>query len=94
MSAEEMEAMAATINQAFDERPPVSMLLVFEYYDGLKTGAGLDVETFKSQFRSLAKVDKYAVVGAPSAAATLINVMDNVIPVDARTFDASDQQAA
>ncbi len=86
--------MAANMNDAFDAHPTVSMLLLFEVYDGVQAGAGLDLETMKAQFKSLAKVDKYAVVGAPSAAETLITVMDKIIPVDARTFDASDEQAA
>jgi hypothetical protein len=94
VSAADMKAMATTMNAAFDLHPSVSMLLIFEHYEGTETGAGLDIETISSQFRALAKVDKYAVVGAPSAAATMIRVMDKIIPTDARTFAAGDEPAA
>ncbi|MDB5658961.1 MAG: hypothetical protein JWS10_1576 [Cypionkella sp.] len=94
VQAEDLKAMAETMNNAFDVHSSVSMLLIFEQYEGVETGAGFDMETFKSQFRSLAKVDKYAVVGAPSIASTMINVMDKVIPTDARTFERSEELAA
>ena len=60
----------------------------------MDAGAGWDMNVWKSQFRSLAKVDKYAVVGAPSFAETMINVSDKIIPTDARTFAASEEIAA
>lgn len=94
VSAEDLQGMAKIMNDAFDRHESVSMLLVFDQFEGLENGAGFDMDTLKSQFRSLANVDKYAVVGAPSAAATVINVMDKVIPTDARTFDRSDEAAA
>lgn len=94
VSAEDMKAMATTMNDAFDAQDPVSMLLIFEDYEGVDAGAGFDMETLTSQFRSLSKVDRYAVVGAPSFTATVIMVMDKVIPVDVRTFERSEEQAA
>lgn len=92
--ADDLQAMAKTMNSAFDNYPSVSMLLIFEQYEGLEAGAGLDLDTLTSQFRSLANVDRYAVVGAPHAAATMISLMDKIIPTDAQTFDADDEQVA
>ncbi len=94
VQAEDLKAMGATMNEAFDVHPSISMLLIFEDFEGLDAGAGLDLQTIKSQFRSLAKVDKYAVVGAPLLASTMITVMDKLIPTDARTFDRADEPAA
>lgn len=94
INAVDMKAMGVIMNDAFDVHPSVSMLLIFDQFEGLDLGAGFDKETFTSQFRSLAKVDKYAVVGAPSVASTMINVMDKVIPTDARTFLRSEEAAA
>jgi hypothetical protein len=92
--ADDLRAMAETMNAAFDVQPAVSMLLIFDAYEGVETGAGFDVQTLTSQFRSLVKVDKYAVVGAPGFASGMINVMDKIIPTDARTFDAGDEAMA
>lgn len=94
LTAKDLKAMGATMNDAFDLHPSLSMLLVFEQFEGVEAGAGFDMETVRSQFRSLAKVDKYAVVNAPSVASALITVMDKLIPTEARTFDASEEGAA
>lgn len=94
VGAEDMKAMAATMNAAFDRMESVSMVLIFEEYEGREIGAGMNAETMKSQFRSLSKVEKYAVVGAPSAAEAMINTMDKIIPVDARTFERADEGKA
>ncbi len=94
ISAEDLQAMANTMNAAFDANSSVSMLLIFDQYDGVEAGAGLDLQTLRSQFRSVLKVDKYAVVGAPGFASTLINVMDILIPTDARTFKPAEEDEA
>ena len=94
VSAADLKAMATTMNDAFDSRTSVSMLLIFDHFEGTEAGVGFDMETLRSQFRALAKVDKYAVVGAPAAAAMLISVMDKVMPTDARAFDASEEMSA
>ena len=94
INAEDMKAMGAIMIDAFDVHPSVSTLLIFDQFEGLNAGAGFDKETFISQFRSIAKMDRYAAVGAPSVAATMINVMDKVIPTDARTFLRSEESAA
>jgi hypothetical protein len=94
VTSDDMEAMAKTMNAAFDMEQDVSMLLIFAQYEDREMGAGLNMETIKAQFRSLANVKKYAVVGAPSAAETMIAVLDKVIPVDARTFDAAQEPDA
>ncbi|WP_322889660.1 MULTISPECIES: STAS/SEC14 domain-containing protein [unclassified Yoonia] len=94
VTTDDMEGMARLMNAAFDKAEDVSMLLIFEHFEGRETGAGLNWETMKAQFRSLANVNKYAVVGAPDAARTMIGVMDKIIPVDARTFDAAQEAEA
>lgn len=94
VTADDMHAMGELMNAAFDAKSSVSMLLIFDSFEGRERGAGLDADSLKSRFRALGNVDKYAVVGAPSAAATMINVMDKIIPVDARTYDADKEDEA
>ena len=85
--------MAELINDAFDTSVAVSIMLIFAPSDGAKVGAGLDLKVLTLQFRSIIKVDKYAVVGAPTFPATIIKVMDKTMPVNIRTllFDEEDQ---
>lgn len=94
LAADDLAAMAETMNAAFDAWDTVSMLLILEEFEGRETGAGLDLETLKSQFRSLRQEEKYAVVGPPKHARNMIKVMDKFIPVDARTFDAAEERRA
>ncbi|UWQ18834.1 STAS/SEC14 domain-containing protein [Jannaschia sp. M317] len=94
VSAEEMETLAKQMNAAFDTYDQVNMLLVFAPYGGSELGAGLDWESIRSRFRSLSHVNKYAVVGAPEGAAMMIEAVGRMIPVEARTFDLPDIDAA
>ena len=47
----------------------------------------LDGDVITSRFRALRHVSRYAVIGAPANAAKMINLMDKVIPVEAKAFD-------
>ncbi len=88
VSREDMTAMAEYINDVFDtHEEKVDMLMIFDRYEGAELGASWSWEALKSRFRSLSNVGRYVVVGAPEGAQTLIEVMDNLMPVDAETFD-------
>lgn len=89
VGADDMSAMGAYMNERFDRHDSVSMLLIFDRYDGSERGASLDWEVIKSQVRSLSKVDKYAVVGAPDRAAKMVETFGSVIPVETRAFDTA-----
>lgn len=94
VSKSDMETMADYMNEKFDAHDTVSMLLIFERYDGSEAGAGFEWSSLKSRIRSISKVDKYAVVGAPDGARRMIEGMGKIIPVEARTFDAAERDAA
>ena len=85
---EDMKSMATTMQSAFAAHESVDMLLIFRDYQGSETGAGMNEETIRSQWQALSQVKRYAVVGAPDYAKTLIDVMDKLIPVKAETFPA------
>ncbi len=84
---DDMTAMAEYVNDIFDDHDEVDLLMIFDRYDGAAAGAGLSWESIKSRFRSLMKVNRYVVVGAPDSAEALIEAMSTVIPVKAKTFD-------
>ena len=75
------------MNDVFDTHDKVDMLMIFDRYEGAETGASFSWEALKSRVRAITNVDRYVVVGAPSGAQSLIEVMDNLMPVDAETFD-------
>lgn len=88
------EAMAEFMNDVFDSQDKVNMLLDLSNFSGSDWDSILDGDVIASRFRALTHVKKYAVVGAPDKAATMISFMDKIIPVDARAFDANETEKA
>ena len=89
------DALAKYMNDAFDRHEEkVDMLLDLSAFSGSDWDSFLDMDVITSRFRALTNVDKYAVVGAPDRAATMIGLMDKIIPVQARAFDKDDMAAA
>ena len=84
---DDSEALAKYMNRAFDAHDKVDMLLDLSGMTGSDWDAAFDDDVIRSRFRALKHVRRYAVVGAPKGAATMIGIMDKIIPVDARTFD-------
>ncbi len=91
---EDFSAMAEYMNRAFDAFDKVTMLLVFDGFEGRETGAGWDAETMKAQFRSVGKVDKYIVVGAPESAGAMVEGFGKVLPVKAEAFPEAEAPKA
>ncbi|MBJ3762202.1 STAS/SEC14 domain-containing protein [Maribius pontilimi] len=94
VTADDMSAMADYMNTQFDKHDTVSMLLMFDIYDGAERGASFDWETLKSRVRALGKVRRYAVVGGSDAAKQAVEWSGKMLPVDARSFDAANEDAA
>lgn len=92
--SEDLHEMAAQMNARFDRHDDVNMLLFFESDGGREAGATFDLEVLKSQARSLDKVSRYAVVGAPDTAATMVERFGAVLPVESKAFDTGQEEAA
>lgn len=84
------EALSDFMNTVFDTHAKVNMLLDLSQFTGSDWDSMLDGDVIKSRLRSLKHVQRYAVVGAPDRAATMIALMDKIIPVEARAFDTAD----
>jgi hypothetical protein len=95
VGAEEMDGLAGTMNEAFDRHDePVRMLLILEGFRPEDATTGLTLESLRAQLRSATGIERYAVVGAPDAARRMIEASDAVSPIDARTFDREEEDAA
>ncbi|WP_299417735.1 STAS/SEC14 domain-containing protein [uncultured Sulfitobacter sp.] len=88
------EAMAEHMNAVFDRSDKVNMLLDLTGFTGSDWDSMLDGDVITSRLRALRRVHRYAVVGAPDRAAKMINLMDKIIPVEAKAFDAGDAAQA
>jgi hypothetical protein len=94
VTEEDMHQMAELATAAFDRFETVDMLLIFDVFDGEETGALLDLNALKAQFRAILKVGRYVVVGAPETARAMIEGMGALLPITAMTFDKGDEEKA
>ncbi|MGZ2255786.1 STAS/SEC14 domain-containing protein [Roseobacter sp. A03A-229] len=90
ISRADMTAMAEYVNDVFDRHDKIDMLLIFDKYEGAESGASLSWDALKSRVRALSEVRRYVVVGAPEAAADMIETFGKLIPVDTETFDTEE----
>lgn len=90
----DIEAMARTLDSAFDRLGTVDILIVMRHWDGLDASAAFDGEALKVQVRAAAHVRKYGVVGGPAWAKAMINLFSPLTPVEERTFDLSEEDQA
>ncbi|MEQ8657456.1 MAG: STAS/SEC14 domain-containing protein [Hyphomicrobiales bacterium] len=88
------EAMAKLMNDVFDRTESVNMLLDLTDFSGSDWDSMLDGDVIESRFRALSHVARYAVIGAPDNAAKMIGLMDKIIPVEAKAFDAAEADKA
>lgn len=84
------EALAKHMNDVFDRQDKVNMLLDLSGFTGSDWDTMLDGDVITSRFRSLSHVERYAVVGAPERAVTMIGLMNRIITVEAKAFDVAD----
>ncbi|WP_425093496.1 STAS/SEC14 domain-containing protein [Tropicimonas sp. S265A] len=94
VSDDDAEAMAEFMNDVFDRHEKVNMLLRLDGYTGSDKDALFDGDVIESRWRSLFKVGKYAVVGAPEGASKMIGFMDKILPVEAKAFETAQEIAA
>lgn len=87
----DMERMAATVSAAFDRFDQIDMLITMPGYDGAEFGAVFDKEGLGAMLRANAHVRRYAVVGAPTWAKAMINLLSPLTPVETKAFDSGDE---
>ncbi|SER96715.1 SpoIIAA-like [Tranquillimonas rosea] len=83
---DDMKAMSEFMLGAFKAHDTVDMCLVFETDAGSKADASLSDEAVKAQAKSLRHVRNYVVAGAPDKAASMVETMGKVLPVEAKSF--------
>ena len=95
MDAETSKSLSDYVNTIFDNAAgDVHFLFDLTEFEGRERPAVLDMDAMKARLRSVANIGRYAVVGAPETAETMIEAMDKVVPVDARTFASDEREKA
>jgi len=94
VSDDDAEALAEYMNDVFDRHDKVNMLMRLDGFTGSDKSALFDGDVIESRWRSLFNVGKYAVVGAPEGASKMVDFMDKLIPVDAKSFTSAEEDQA
>jgi hypothetical protein len=92
--APDIEAMAGIIDKAFESLGEIEIIIVIRDWQGIDLGAAFDQKALAVQARANSHVRKYAVVGAPGWAETMIQLLSPLTPVEEKTFDLAQEDAA
>lgn len=90
----DIEWMSALTDQAMQQHEQIDMLLIMSNYEGSDFGAKFDGYANSVKARSVAHIRKYVVVGAPAFAEAMIKLSGLIMPVETKTFDLADEDAA
>lgn len=94
LSRDDVNAMADSLNHAFDATEDAKVLLDFRALLNIDADAMASLQATKAQVRSLGNVARYAVIDPPDTAGRMIEVFDKLIPIDARVFAADQSESA
>lgn len=91
---EDANAMARYMDAIFKEKDDVNLLLHLHNFTGSQSEALFNGNVINSNWQSLFKVKKYAVIGAPEATKELIRYMNKLLPVEAKAFAPTEEHMA
>ncbi|XYD09100.1 STAS/SEC14 domain-containing protein [Methylobacterium sp. NMS12] len=90
----DIEWMSAITDEAMKAHDKIDMLIIMSNYEGTELAASFDSYANSVKARSVAHINRYVVVGAPTLAKAMINLSGMFLPVEAKTFDLADEAEA
>ena len=94
VTKDDIEWMSAITDEAMQAHDKIDMLIIMSNYEGSDFSATFDGYANSVKVRSVAHINRYVVVGAPKFAQAMIDLSGVVLPVETKTFDLEDEQAA
>ena len=94
VTKDDIEWMSAITDEAMKTHDKIDMLIIMSNYEGTELAASLDGYANSVKARSVAHINRYVVVGAPTLAKAMINLSGLVLPVESKTFDLDEEAAA
>jgi hypothetical protein len=82
------------LKEAFDKHEKINVLARMKNWKGFDLGSVFNDELVKLKYRSLSKVDKYAVVGPRPWMRNLLELVNPLVGPTVRVFDADDEAEA
>ena len=94
VSYEEVGAVAGIINDAMDQQDKISILFKLVEFGPTDAMTGMSFKSLNTQMRSIAHVNRYAVVGTPARAEEMIESVDKSSSVKAYAFEPEQEDVA
>lgn len=86
--------MARVVESAMREGNDLALLLDMRATEHFSPGAFLSAEGMWTSLKSVGPVRRYAVVAAPAIAAAAVEAFGKVLPLESRSFEAEEIEAA
>ena len=90
----DIEWMASIVDGAMRAHDKIDMLIIMSHFQGAEFGATFDGYAIGVEARSVAHIRRYVVVGAPAFVKAMINLSGLILPVETKTFELEEEQAA
>jgi hypothetical protein len=90
----DIKTAIAGLKEAFEAHEKVNVLARMKNWAGFDLVSVLNDELFKTKYKSLSKVEKYAVVGARPWMRNFLELINPMISPNIRVFDAEDEAEA
>jgi len=81
-------------DRATEAHGKINLMVIVKDYEGFDLSLLGDRELMTSKFGAMGKVGRYAVVGAPGWMRSMVGVLDPLLPIKMRSFDAGEETAA
>ena len=90
----DVKTVLPALNEKFDAHEKINVLVRMKNWAGFELTAVLNDELFKTKYKALSKVDRYAVVGPKPWMRNFLELIDPLFSTKTRVFDAGDEEAA
>lgn len=94
LTSEAADQVFAVFDRAVEKHGKINLMVRVTDYEGFDLGLLGDRDTMMSKFGAVGKVGRYAIVGAPGWMRTMVQTMGALVPIDMRSFDASEDAEA
>ena len=94
MTKEDTGRVFEMFDRATEAHGKINLMVIVKDYEGFDLSLLGDRELMTSKFGAMGKVGRYAVVGAPGWMRSMVGVLDPLLPIKMRSFDAGEETAA
>jgi len=89
-----VDQVFTAFDRAVETHGKINLMVRVKDYEGFDFGLLADRDFMTSKFGAIGKVGRYAIIGAPGWMRAMVQGMGPLIPIEMRTFDASEDAAA